>query len=582
MQTLLAHAQPVRSATVKNSGLMQKLTHDLTRRRPRWSLPRSAELPCRLVLRKHYSASTSTSTTRRWNSGAFDANARAPSQGRRFLQSRCFCSSSSAPSSCSTSSTSSGSGSNVPNIGGRRGPRREQEWVDESPPESLVDSRYPSFKEFPATLRSVLYGKQSTGSCNNANYSTAARAGGQAARPPLQYEGPPHHKDVPPGMNAALATPHRQTRISPPGGFLACVAASPDDDELIRRDRTTSIMLKTKAGGLLPAHHQLLHLEQARHFARKSSGSNRDQFDRKDSTGGGFWQRVLGVGAAGYAAVKVLPGLKVAIPLLKLSKMGPLLSLVLSSFAYAYVFGWQYGLGMISLIFVHEMGHALMMRYLKVPVGPMVFLPFMGAAVEMRDQPKNATHEALIGIAGPVLGSLAAVAPFLYGLQTGSQLAFALAHWGFLINLFNLMPVGQMDGGRILGALHPGFLICGLAGNAGLIYLMPTAPMLYITLLMGCFSTYQRFFDPVDRPPGFFNIPNTQKFGIAAGYFGLVTSLVVAMQVNDHFRKSPQQLRMEQEREQKRSRASSGGGNSSSSSEETIWSYLDHVDKNYC
>eukprot|EP00392_Amoebophrya_sp_AT5.2_P003683 g3688.t1 len=254
-------------------------------------------------------------------------------------------------------------------------------------------------------------------------------------------------------------------------------------------------------------------------------------------------QRVLGVGAAGYAAVKVLPGLKIAIPILKMSKMGPLLSLALSSLAYTFVFGWQYGLGMISLIFVHEMGHALMMKYLKVPVGPMVFLPFMGAAVEMKKMPKNATHEALIGIAGPILGSLASVVPFAYGLQTGSQLSFALANWGFLINLFNLMPVGQMDGGRILGALHPGFLVLGLVGNAGLIYVMPSAPMLYLTLLMGSFSTYQRLF-PSDAsetpPPEFYAIPAWQKGLIAGGYTG------------------------------------EGGA------AETIWSYLDHVDKNYC
>ena len=224
----------------------------------------------------------------------------------------------------------------------------------------------------------------------------------------------------------------------------------------------------------------------------KYTGARRDErkksYDPRDPENQSFWQRTLGVGAAGYAAFKILPGLKIAVPLLKLTKAGPLASLLLSSLAYTAVFGWQYGLGMISLIFVHETGHALMMKYLRVPTGPMTFIPFMGAAVEMRGYPKNAAHEAAIGIAGPILGSLGAVVPFAYGLATGSQLAFALAHWGFLINLFNLMPIGDMDGGRITSGLSPWFLVAGLGGNACLLYAMPHHPILYLTMLGGCYS----------------------------------------------------------------------------------------------
>eukprot|EP00397_Hematodinium_sp_SG-2012_P021630 GEMP01022357.1.p1 GENE.GEMP01022357.1~~GEMP01022357.1.p1 ORF type:complete len:360 (+),score=46.28 GEMP01022357.1:69-1148(+) len=255
-----------------------------------------------------------------------------------------------------------------------------------------------------------------------------------------------------------------------------------------------------------------------------------------------FWQKCIGIGAAGYATVKILPGLKFAVPILKVAKVGPLFSMVASGFAYGAVFGWAYGFGMISLIAIHETGHALMMRHLGIPVGPMVFIPFMGASVAMEKFPSNAAHEAAVALAGPILGSVAAFVPLAYGLATGSQLGFALAHWGFMINLFNLLPIGSLDGGRVAGALSKWLLPVGVVGCGGLLYMTPTNPILILIFLGGSYTTFMRFWSPEFRPYGYFDISPGSKMIVGVTYLGLIAALVYAMSVNDRLRRSPQDL----------------------------------------
>ncbi|KAF4685454.1 PtdIns(3,5)P(2) sythesis regulation factor, partial [Perkinsus olseni] len=205
-----------------------------------------------------------------------------------------------------------------------------------------------------------------------------------------------------------------------------------------------------------------------------------------------------------------------------------------------------FGTGMVGLIFIHELGHALMMRRLGVPTGPMVFIPFMGASVEMRKHPSSAYQEALIALAGPVLGSLGVLPIAAYGAATGSQLAFALSHFGYMINLFNLLPVGQLDGGRVAGSLNRWFLPAGLAICGSMIYFTPyCSPIMYLVFLGGAYTTYQRFFGTGDMPPYYYNMTNAQKACISAGYFGLIAALMYGMYENDKQRKSPKQLQRE-------------------------------------
>src|SRR5690348_8589138 len=82
-----------------------------------------------------------------------------------------------------------------------------------------------------------------------------------------------------------------------------------------------------------------------------------------------------------------------------------LFSFLLSAGAYTLFWGWQFGVGFVLLLLVHEMGHVIQLRREGIPASAPMFIPFMGAVVAMKGLPKNAYVEAKVGLAGPVLGS---------------------------------------------------------------------------------------------------------------------------------------------------------------------------------
>ena len=145
-------------------------------------------------------------------------------------------------------------------------------------------------------------------------------------------------------------------------------------------------------------------------------------------------------------------------------------SMLLSIFVYAWMFsgtrGWDFGLqfatGFVLLILIHELGHSLAMRYFGLSASPPIFIPFLGAVINLRQMPRNALEEAIVGIGGPVTGTLAAGITYLLYLQTGSELLLRLAEFGFLLNLFNMIPVPPLDGGRVTAAVSPWVWIPGL------------------------------------------------------------------------------------------------------------------------
>src|SRR5437868_13188579 len=132
-----------------------------------------------------------------------------------------------------------------------------------------------------------------------------------------------------------------------------------------------------------------------------------------------------------------------------------LLSMLVSAAFYVWLGGWWFGIGLILLLFVHEMGHVVEAKRQGLPVSVPVFIPFMGALITMKQMPHNAWREARLAIAGPLLGSAGALLLYILGLVYDSQQLKALAFLGFLLNLFNLLPVIPLDGGRIAAALHP-------------------------------------------------------------------------------------------------------------------------------
>src|SRR3954466_8930982 len=122
-------------------------------------------------------------------------------------------------------------------------------------------------------------------------------------------------------------------------------------------------------------------------------------------------------------------------------------SMIVSVGAYALLGGWWFGLGLVLLIFVHEMGHVLELRRQGVPASAPLFIPFMGAVVGMKQMRWHAWNESQVALAGPILGTLGSLVVWGLGEAFDSPLLIALAFTGFFLNLFNLLPIVPLDGG---------------------------------------------------------------------------------------------------------------------------------------
>jgi Zn-dependent protease len=213
-------------------------------------------------------------------------------------------------------------------------------------------------------------------------------------------------------------------------------------------------------------------------------------------------------------------------------------------------FGLPYAVGMVGLILTHECGHALVMHNRGLPFSPMVFVPFMGAFIAMRKQPRDAWEDALVAFGGPVLGGVGAGAVAVVGHSMNSQLLYALADFGFMINLFNLLPIGAMDGGRIAGALSPYAGVAGLGLGGVLAYSGAIHnPIFYLILLAGGWETFQRFYNPASTPPNYYKINSLQRAVLTSSYFGLVAALMAGMAANHRYQKPPELLMRERSME---------------------------------
>jgi len=136
--------------------------------------------------------------------------------------------------------------------------------------------------------------------------------------------------------------------------------------------------------------------------------------------------------------------------LLKLAGSLKFLGIFLAVGGYALIWGWRFGVGFVLLILVHELGHYVEARRQGLHPQLPVFIPFLGAYVALKDKPFDPWGNALVSAAGPFAGGIAALACLAYGEATGSALLKALAYMGFFLNLFNLLPIGFLDGGHLL------------------------------------------------------------------------------------------------------------------------------------
>ncbi len=203
-------------------------------------------------------------------------------------------------------------------------------------------------------------------------------------------------------------------------------------------------------------------------------------------------------------------------------------TMFLSVGLYAMQWGWWFALGFVLLILVHECGHLVAARMNGLSVGAPVFIPFMGAIIALRDAPRNAWIEAQVGIGGPLLGTIGAVACIPLFLVTRQPMFLALAYTGFFLNLFNLLPFGPLDGGRVVTAISPWLWLVGLVLILVLMIVQFNFLLLIIFLisLPRLFSLFRRRTTEEQR---FYEVTPAQRVVMSVMYFGLIGFLVLGM-----------------------------------------------------
>jgi Zn-dependent protease len=215
--------------------------------------------------------------------------------------------------------------------------------------------------------------------------------------------------------------------------------------------------------------------------------------------------------------------------LLKLKVFTFAASMLVSVAAYAWLWGWKFAVGFVLLIFVHEMGHVIALQRMGIKASAPMFIPFFGAFVSMKEAPKSAWHEAVSAIAGPATGAVAAAACWWYADQTGSGLFQALAFMGFFLNLFNMIPMLPLDGGRAAAAIHPVMWIVGLVGLVGLLIYHPNF-LIMIILLLGGTEAWRRFRGrQTAEGREYYKLLPRQRQLMTLMYFGLIAVLVFGM-----------------------------------------------------
>jgi Zn-dependent protease len=235
------------------------------------------------------------------------------------------------------------------------------------------------------------------------------------------------------------------------------------------------------------------------------------------------------LGAAGAKFAGSLKALLLLAPKLKLLTTSG--SMLVSVAAYSLIWGWRFAIGFVLLLLVHEMGHVIQLRREGIKASAPMFIPFLGAVVAARTLGRNALAEARVGLAGPVLGSLGAAALIPLWHATGSPFWQALAFTGLFLNLFNLLPVVPLDGGRAMAAMAPWMWFAGFAALALLAILFPN-PIILIILLFGAMETWRRWKarragDP--QAADYYRVRPAHRALVAVVYLGLVAGLVLGM-----------------------------------------------------
>ncbi len=224
----------------------------------------------------------------------------------------------------------------------------------------------------------------------------------------------------------------------------------------------------------------------------------------------------------GKAALLLLPKAKV------LTTSGTML---VSIAAYSLIWGWKFAVGFVLLLLVHEMGHVIQLRREGIEASAPMFIPFLGAAVMAKSLGDDATAEARVGLAGPVLGTIGALALLPLAISTGDDFWYALIFTGLFLNLFNLLPVVPLDGGRAMAALSPWMWFVGLFAMALLTFAFPN-PIIVLILLLAVYETYKRWKARKaggDEVAAYYRVKPSHRLAILGVYIGLIVVCAVGM-----------------------------------------------------
>jgi len=226
--------------------------------------------------------------------------------------------------------------------------------------------------------------------------------------------------------------------------------------------------------------------------------------------------------------------MKALLALLALGKLGKVLTtagtMLLSVAVYATTYGWRFAVGLVALIFVHEMGHFMAARGRGLAVGAPVFIPFVGAWISLKDSHMDAETEAHVAMAGPVVGTAGAFACYLWAIETREPFWWAMAYTGFLINLFNLIPLKPLDGGRVVGVLSPKMWLIGMP-LLGAVFLWRPSPLILLVALMAAPEVIAAWRGTLPARPV---VAPDVRLRFAVGYAALVAVLaVLALDVHE-------------------------------------------------
>jgi Zn-dependent proteases len=265
-----------------------------------------------------------------------------------------------------------------------------------------------------------------------------------------------------------------------------------------------------------PVSSDQLAAQQARQEAKPSSG---------------LGKKLAGIGSGLVALGAWLLKFKFLLFFLKFGVAG--FSALISIFFYSLIFGWPFAIGLVAILFLHEMGHALVMKLKGIPIGGLVFVPMLGAAVTMRRMPQSAKDEAEIGIAGPLAGAIVASLCLWFAYQDPVSIWAPLAYFGFFINLFNLIPVVPFDGGRVLAAVDRRAWIVGFVVLLGYqIWQWMQGSFnsfLLIFVIIAATQLWTRARSTTPNMQSYYDVPLATRISLTVAYFGLAAILVLGM-----------------------------------------------------